>query len=285
MKQAAIGLFSALVVAAGSAASADDKVPTIGLAVAQSGFMAAYDGDATKSVLLWIDDQNAKGGLLGKKIKSITSDTKSDRAQGARAGQDVIDQGADLVVVSCDYDYGSSAAGAAQRAKLISMFLCAEDAKAGVQGAGPYAFTSSAAAQVQGATMAEWGQQKLGIKKVYYLVDTTIEYAKAAFAGFDWSAKRLGLTVLGSDTFKNDDPSLQSQITRINALAEKPDAIVLSSYIPGGASAIKQIRAAGLEMPILSVSAMDGTYWTDAVPNLNNFYVPAQASVYRRCLG
>jgi branched-chain amino acid transport system substrate-binding protein len=280
MKQAAIGLFSALVVAAGSAASADDKVPTIGLAVAQSGFMAAYDGDATKSVLLWIDDQNAKGGLLGKKIKSITSDTKSDRAQGARAGQDVIDQGADLVVVSCDYDYGSSAAGAAQRAKLISMFLCAEDAKAGVQGAGPYAFTSSAAAQVQGATMAEWGQQKLGIKKVYYLVDTTIEYAKAAFAGFDWSAKRLGLTVLGSDTFKNDDPSLQSQITRINALAEKPDAIVLSSYIPGGASAIKQIRAAGLEMPILSVSAMDGTYWTDAVPNLNNFYVPAQASVY-----
>jgi branched-chain amino acid transport system substrate-binding protein len=280
MRQVIIGFFSAQILTAASPASAGDKAPTVGLAVAQSGFMTAYDGDATKSVLLWIDDQNAKGGLLGKTIKSVIVDTKSDRAQGARAGQDVIDQGADLVVVSCDYDYGSSAAAAAQRAKLVSMFLCAEDPKAGVQGAGPYAFTSSAAAQVQGATMAEWGQKKLRIKKVYYLLDTTVEYNKAVLAGFDWSAKRLGLTVLGSDTFKNDDPSLQSQITRINALAEKPDAIILCSIIPGGASAIKQIRAAGLDMPILSDSALDGNYWTAAVPNLNNVYLPVQASVY-----
>ena len=36
-----------------------DADATIGLAVAQSGFMTAYDGDATKSVKLWVDQQNA----------------------------------------------------------------------------------------------------------------------------------------------------------------------------------------------------------------------------------
>lgn len=259
---------------------ADEKNITIGLAVAQSGFMAAYDADGTNTVQLWVDDQNAKGGLLGKQIKYVIADTKTDRAQGARAGQEVIDQGAQLVVVTCDYDFGAPAAGAAQRANLVSMFLCAEDPKAGVQGAGPYAFTSSIAAQVQGATAAEWVQKRLGAKNVYSLVDTSLEYNKSVCAGWDWAVARIGLNVLGTDNYKNDDQSIQAQITRINSLPEKPDALMLCGIIPGAASAIKQMRAAGLDMPILAGSAVDGTYWTDAVANLNDLYIPVQASVY-----
>jgi len=259
-------------------AHADDTV--IGLAVAQSGSFAAYDGDATNSVLLWVDDQNAKGGLLGGQVKSVISDTKSDRAQGARAGQDVIDQGAQLVVVSCDYDFGAPAAAAAQRADLASVFLCAEDPKAGVQGAGPFAFTSSVAAQVQGAAMMGWSQKVLGTKTFYTLLDTSIEYDKSVCAGADWAAEKLGMKSLGADTFKNDDPSIQAQITRINSLETKPDAIFLCTFTPGGVSALRQIRASGLDMPILSGSAMDGTYWTDAVPDLSEFYLPVQASVH-----
>ena len=265
--------------ASAPALSADTGV-TIGLAVAQSGFMTAYDGDATKSVKLWVDQQNAKGGLLGKPIKLVEADTKSDRAQGAKAGQEVLSEGANLVVVSCDYDYGAPAASAAQRAKTVSMFLCAEDPKAGVQGVGPDSFTASAAAQVQGATLAGWVQKALKAKTGYVLLDNSVEYSKSVCAGYDWEAGRIALKTLGSDTFKNDDPSVQSQITRIKALSEKPDVLMLCSYNPGAASAIRQIRAAGLTMPILAGSSSDGTYWTNAVPNLNDFYVAVQASVY-----
>jgi branched-chain amino acid transport system substrate-binding protein len=58
------------------------------------------------------------------------------------------------------------------------------------------------------------------------------------------------------------------------------DAIMLCSYLPGGASATRQLRAAGIDLPILTSNAMDGTYWLDAVPDLSNFYVPVQGSVY-----
>ncbi|MGY4238317.1 branched-chain amino acid transport system substrate-binding protein [Bradyrhizobium sp. USDA 4449] len=263
-----------------SAAAADSEI-TIGLAVAESGFMLAYDGDGTNAVKLWVDDRNAKGGLLGKKLRIVSADTKSDRAQGARAGQSVIDQGAQIVVVSCDYDFGAPAAAAAQRAGLVSMFLCAEDPKAGVQGAGPYAFTSSIAAQVQGATAIQWAHDKLAAKKFYVLLDTATEYDKSVCAGADWAVKQTsGVEIVGSDTFKNDDPSIQAQITRIASLPQKPDAIVVCSYVPGGASAVRQIRAAGLDTPILAGSAMDGTYWLDTVPGLKDFYVPVQASVH-----
>jgi len=43
---------------------------------------------------LWVDQTNAKGGLLGKKIKVISGDTKTDRVEGAKVGKDLIDQGA-----------------------------------------------------------------------------------------------------------------------------------------------------------------------------------------------
>jgi branched-chain amino acid transport system substrate-binding protein len=272
--------FMSFLLSATSLAHSEGAPIVIGLAVAQTGWMTVVDADSSNSVRLWIDEQNAKGGLLGRPIKEITVDTKTDRAEGARAGQAVVNQGADLVVVSCDYDEGSPAAAVAQRAGKISVFLCAGDPKAGVAGIGRYSFTAGIASQLEGATIAEWAHKNLGIKKVYSLIDTGGEYSKSMCAGWDWAVKSNGMVSLGSDTFRNDDPSIQSQITRITNLSEKPDAIMLCTFNPGGASVIRQMRAAGLNMTLLAGASMDGTYWINAVPNLSNFYIDAHASIW-----
>jgi len=82
------------VVAFGSAAHAWAKDGiTIGMAVAFSGWMEAYDGEAAKMAQLWVEQKNAKGGLLGQQIKVITADTKTDRVEGAKAGQQLIADG------------------------------------------------------------------------------------------------------------------------------------------------------------------------------------------------
>lgn len=259
---------------------AADKDIVIGFATAQSGFMLAYDQGAQEAAILAIEKINAAGGVNGRKLKWIVADTKSDRVQGAKAGLDVIRQGADLVVASCDYDWGSPAALAAQNAGKVSFFLCAEDAKAGIEGVGPYSFTASIAAPVQGATMAEWGFKKKGWKTGYVLLDETAEYNKSVCAGFDWMMPKVGGKIVGRDTFKNDDPSIASQITRLKGVSPPPDVIMLCTYVPGGASAVRQIRAAGINIPIANGMSMDGTYWTEAVPNLSEFYVPTQGSIY-----
>ena len=160
------------------------------------------------------------------------------------------------------------------------MFLCAGDPKAGIQGVGRYSFSAGIASQVEGAAMAEWAHKNLGVKKVYSLIDNGLEYSKSTCAGWDWAVKKNGIESLGSDTFKNDDPSIQSQITRIASLPVKPDAIMICTYPPGGASAIRQIRAAGLDMPLLSDAAMDGVFWISAVPNLTDFYIAVYASIW-----
>ena len=94
-------------------ATAEDEV-VIGIASAESGWMQAYSEPAARSALIRIDEINNAGGLLGKKLKVVRADTKTDRAQGARAGLMVLDAGAELVLVDCDYDYGAPAAQAAR---------------------------------------------------------------------------------------------------------------------------------------------------------------------------
>jgi branched-chain amino acid transport system substrate-binding protein len=258
--------------------AADDDI-VMGFAVAQSGPMEAYDGDATKMAGLWIEQTNAKGGLLGKKLRAVYADTKSDRVEGTRAGQDVVRQGAKVVFATADYDYGAPAALQAQKAGIISVFVGASDPKAGVVGVGPYSFTAEKAGQLEGATVADWGYEKKGYRTGYVLLDDAIEYDKSVCAGFDWAFEKAGGKIVGRDTFKNADPSISSQVTRLsNAIRDsKVDVVMLCTYQPGGSSAVRQLRSAGIKLPILNGSSMDGSYWISAVPGLDEFYVPVQA--------
>ena len=109
---------------------------------------------------------------------SPSPDTKSEAAEGARAGQEVIAEGADLMIVSCDYDMGAAAATVANSNGMVVISLCASDAKMGVQGIGPYAFTMSNSSLTSGAVIAEWAWNKKGWKTAYNLLDTSIEYDK-----------------------------------------------------------------------------------------------------------
>ena len=86
--------------------------------------------------------------------------------------------------------------------------------------------------------------------------------------------------MLGEDTFLNGDPSIASQVSRITGLSDKPDLVFLCSYAPGGPSAIRQLRAAGVDSAVLTGESMDGDYWIGSVPDLSNFYVVNYGSKY-----
>jgi branched-chain amino acid transport system substrate-binding protein len=275
---AACAALAAFVLGITGTAQADDKPILIGFAVGVTGWIAPFD-NGYKTAEIAIEEINAKGGVLGRKIATAYCDTKSDREQGAKCGQELADKGADFIVVTCDYDFGGPAAVSASRGGKISWALCAEDPKMGVQGIGPMAFTGAEAAQLQGSSIAEWGFSKKGWKTAYLLLDNLIEYNKSVCYGFELGFKAAGGKIVGQDTFKNDDASIAGQITRLKAVNPAPDVIELCSFPPGGASAVRQIRAAGIKTPIATDNAMDGTYWLGAVPDLSDFYYSSLGSV------
>ena len=78
-------------------ASAEDDTILIGAATATSGWMAPYDEGPTAAARMAIDEVNEAGGLLGKKLEMQHVDTKTDRAQGAKAGAELVARGAQKI--------------------------------------------------------------------------------------------------------------------------------------------------------------------------------------------
>jgi branched-chain amino acid transport system substrate-binding protein len=179
-----------------------------------------------------------------------------------------------MMLTACDFDAGAPAALVAQQAGVIAMSSCGADIKYGNLTIGNNVFTMATDSEGTGQILADWATNKMGWKTAYALLDTFIEYDKSECRGFASRFKELNgdKSVILEDTFKNGDVSVATQISRYQALAQKPQVMIICSVPPGLASAIRQIRSAGIDIPILSACGGDGSAWHAAVPGLSNYY-------------
>jgi len=261
-------------------AAAEDPI-IIGAAVARTGWMVQYDDGPFKGVEMGIEDINAQGGVLGRQLKLVVSDTKTDPAGSARAAQEVLDQGAQLVIASCDLDFGGPAAFTANNAGVVAFGTCAADPKFGVQGIGRFAFTMATGTPAIAANEAEWAFNKKGWKTTYILMDTIAEYTKSVCGYFKerWVELAGAESVVGEDSFLGTDGTFPAAISRIKALPTQPDFIRLCSGGPG-VGIVKQLRDAGITQPLLASDSMDGDNWLQATPDLSEFYYGAYGSLF-----
>ncbi|TIU72058.1 MAG: ABC transporter substrate-binding protein [Mesorhizobium sp.] len=252
----------------------DQKEILIGAATSFSGWMAAFDVNPTRAAELAVEDINAKGGVLGKKLRLVQIDTKTDQALTAKAAQELVGQGVPMLMTACDFDSGAPAALVAQQSNILAISSCGADIKYGNMTVGKDVFTMASDAAATGAIMADWATKKMGWKKAYVLLDTFIEYDKSLCRGFVDRFKQLNgdAGIVLQDTFKNADVSVAAQISRYNALTEKPQLMMLCSVPPGHASALRQFRSAGINIPVLAGTGGDGSAWHSAVPGLTDYY-------------
>lgn len=255
---------------------------TVGFPIALSGFVAPYDDGPYKAAQLAIADINAKGGLLGRKIVEVSSDTASDPGQGATAATDVLAAGAEMVMVTCDFDFGAPAALVANAQNKIAFSSCAADAKFGVQGIGPNAYTMSTATNQQGAILAEFAYNTLGARKAYILNDLQVEYNKSLCSAFQtrWTELAGAEGLAGYDEYNaGTDTVIPAQVSRLKEAEANADVMMFCGAINGG-SYVRQIRAAGVALPMISGESMDGDYWVEAVPDLSDFYALTYGSIF-----
>jgi branched-chain amino acid transport system substrate-binding protein len=257
--------------------SADSSPILVGMSIAKTGNFSTYDLGVQEGVKLAIEDINAKGGLLGRKLAMKDFDTASKLDNSGPGAKQLLDQGAKFIIGTSDYDFGGPASREANTKGVFTMGF-AGDTKFGFHGIGPLAFNIFSGATVEGASTAEFAYKK-GWRKAYTLTDTINSYPATVTKWFTDDFNSLdGAKVVGKDLFLNSDASVATQIARIKAA--KPDVLLLSSFPPGGATALKQLRAAGIDIPVLGSIGFDGRYWYGTVPKLSNFYGPRLISQF-----
>lgn len=250
----------------------------IGGAIAQTGILQPYDVPAWTAFKMEVADVNAHGGINGRQIQLITGDTASEIANGATVAKSLLDKGAQIMVVTCDFDFGSPAAQVAQNAGKISMSLCAQSPKFGAQGIGDKAYTVSESVLTEGVVVGTFAAKQKSVKNAFLLVDDTLQYDRGLCDGFNKGFTSAGGKIAGEVHWKGGDASIQGEITKLSSSGA--DSVMLCSFPPAGASALRQLRSAGVSLPIFSGGGMDGTYWVKAIPDISNFFITTQVSVF-----
>lgn len=264
----------------GGSGSNDDEI-VIGAVTAETGGMNQYDVPAMAGVRMAIEDLNDDGGVLGRQLRLVAKDYKSERNLGPTVAEEVLSAGASAMIVSCDYDFGSPAALAAQSAGAMSVSLCAGSPRFGPIGGLELGFSAGLVSEATAAAAAEWAFETKEWESAYVLEDTTLRVNIDWAEGFVESWDALSPDgIVGRDSFQNADPSISAQISKIQALDEEPAVIAIASYAPGGASALRQIRAAGITAPVILSDAFDSSAWFDAVPDLSQTWVVNHAQYF-----
>ncbi|OUZ11986.1 branched-chain amino acid ABC transporter substrate-binding protein [Aeromicrobium sp. PE09-221] len=269
----------------GSDDSSDADEIVIGFATSESGNMAPFDVEPTQAAMLRIDQINEEGGVDGKTIRTVTRDVRSSPETVGTAATELIGEGVDLLVTPCDFDLSAPGASVAQSAEVPAISICAGDPKmADLTTLGDFIFSANAGSDVEGGSGAAWAIDQ-GWQSAYILQDESIEYTKSAGAYFQATFEELGGEVVGSDAFPGGDSvNIASQAARLRGMSPQPDFVYVASWNPGGATAIRQLREAGIEIPILGPAALDGQALLDIVGNASDIYYTGFAC-YSYCTG
>lgn len=261
----------------GSASSGGlPKTIVLGAAIAKSGYLAPYDASIS-AVEQLVDETNAKGGVDGSKLEVIQVDNRSDPQRAPIAAQQAIEKGADVLLLSGESFTAAAAAPVAEENDELNFTLAANEPGFGPPTTGRLSFSPYPNLLSEASADATFLHEK-GFKRPFLFRDTALIYGKADCAGFQEAWERLGGSISGSVDFKNEDESIASQVDQLKK--SNADVVMMCSYPPGGAAAVKQVRDAGIDLPIMAAGAFDGTYWLKGISNTKEIYVALNGSSY-----
>jgi branched-chain amino acid transport system substrate-binding protein len=253
-RQSALALSLAGLLAATGQASAEIL---IGGAICLTGVQAPLDEPGFKGAQVAVKQINDKGGLLGEQVRFLNIDGKSDPVTVGNAAVELIDQGAQLIVAPCDFDFGGPASREAQNAGIVGISMCASDPLYSSWSLGDKQFTLSMWNTTMGATAAEYAFNERGWKTAYVVTDQFIAYTKSLSKYFIEHFQALGGEVLLEDTYTNGDNDFSAQLARLQGLGQKPDVIFISSYGTDIATIIRSIREVGIDSPVMGGDSYD----------------------------
>jgi branched-chain amino acid transport system substrate-binding protein len=250
----------------------DESGPiVIGMPIALTGFLNAFDANMLVGAKAAVERINADGGVLGRELVIKTSDTGTDVAQSTNSAIKLLDDGADFIIPTMDYDFGGPAARVAQQRGVITLGG-AGDSRFGAQGIGDLVYNFLPASEVEGTVAAQFAVESQDWSRAYVLTQTDINHSTSVCGAFEESFTGLGGEVVGKDEFSSGDSSISAQISRIRDKADDVDFVMVCSVPPAGTSAMKEIRASGISLPLMLDDAYDGSYWLDGFPNESQIY-------------
>jgi urea transport system substrate-binding protein len=267
---AALGLGVAAGFSGLSPAFAADDI-AVGAIYDLTGGLNIYGIQQSRAMHLAVDEINAKGGLLGRKLNVIESDSQSELPKFTQYANTLILRDKIQVLFAGLTSSSREAMRPIVREKKVPYFYSAlyEGGACDKQ-----TFITGASASQQMSVLIEWAIKKYGPK--IYIMAPDYNFGTISAHWVETYAKQLGGEVLGSDFLPLTVTDYAPTIQKIQAA--KPNFVVT---LPVGANQtgfLEQFAAAGLkkEMGIVSTNYGSGNQQVVVSPDAGEGIVASQ---------
>ena len=249
--------FNRRIVLAGAAAlvmltpAAAQETIKVGLVAAMSG-QSAKSGEAiTRGLSLAIDEINAKGGLLGKKVELVSRDDESNPAKGVVAARELV-QREKVVALFGGVDTPVSLAIVpfANQAKVPFMGVWAAGTPITRNGAPEnYVFRVSAVDEIVDKALVDYSIKKYAAKKPGMILINN-PWGKSNEKGLKAALADKKMEYAGVEKFETNDVDVVPQLTRLKQAGA--DALYLVANVAPSAQVVKSLDRMGWNVPIIS---------------------------------
>ncbi|MCX6845884.1 MAG: ABC transporter substrate-binding protein [Verrucomicrobia bacterium] len=237
----------------GTAVSGDTIL--IGEVASMSGGTAAWGKAQNEGVKMAVDEINAAGGLLGKKVKLLTEDDQSKNGEAATVTKKLVSRdGVVAVIGEISSSKSLEMAPICQKAGIPMISPGSTNTK--VTEVGDNIFRVCFIDPFQGTVMAKFALSK-GWKSMAVLTDVKEDYSVGLTQYFKEYFTKNGGTIPVEQSFSKGDKDFKSQLTAIKAAGV--NAIFVPGYYAEVGLIAAQARELGIDVPLCG-----GDGWDDA---------------------
>lgn len=252
----------AAAVALASCAPADEKSATknaaaeipIGLYAALTGSTATFGTATREGVEFAVNEINASGGLLGKKIRLIVEDDQSKPEEAASVVSKLITRDNVVALIGENSSSNSLAAAPIAQANKIPM-VSPSSTNPEVTQKGDYIFRVCFIDPLQGEALGRFVSETLKMNKVAILQDVKSDYSVGLAQVFAKALEARGGSITATQSYAQGDNDFRSQLTAIKQT--NPQAIFIPGYYTEAGQIAIQARDLGITVPLLGGDGWD----------------------------
>jgi branched-chain amino acid transport system substrate-binding protein len=231
-------------------ARAEDAIK-LGLVAAMSG-QSAKSGEAiVRGLSLAIDEINAKGGVLGRKLELVVRDDESNPAKGVVAARELVQREKVAAFFGgLDTPVSIAIVPFANQSKVPFMGVWAAGTPITRNGAAEnYVFRVSAVDELVDVALVDYATKKYAAKKPGMILINN-PWGESNEKGLKAALTTKSLPFAGVEKFETNDVDVVPQLTRLKEAGA--DALFLVANVAPSAQVVKSLDRMGWNVPIIS---------------------------------
>jgi branched-chain amino acid transport system substrate-binding protein len=226
----------------------------VGTSVALTGKYARTGQEQLQGFQMWVEEVNARGGLLGQKVELVYYDDESKPETGAKLYEKLItDDKVDLLIGPYSSAVTMAASTVAEKHNFPMVSSGASSSEIWERGY-KNIFGLYTLAELYMDQILELAKSK-GLKKVALVYENTA-FPRSVGVGVKSKAKELGMEVVFEEEYGKASLDFSSMIIKIKA--KKADIVIGGSYLPDSTAFMRQAKENRLYVKIFAFAVGPG---------------------------